>query len=237
MCEGEQSEPFVVADGHTLLRCLHCGTVYVHPLPTPELSKALHTDAYDGAQSGYFAKVDTKMRRSRHRLRLLRKYVSGRRFLDVGCSGGFMVEAAREAGYEATGIDIDAVSIDYARQHYPENAFFNRTVEEFQQSYKEQFDLIYCSEVIEHVPQPRAFVKAIADLLAPEGILFITTPDISHWRVPKDIRTWIGFAPPAHCVYFTPGSLIGLIEEFGIRVIRRRWAFKPGIKLIGRGSS
>jgi 2-polyprenyl-3-methyl-5-hydroxy-6-metoxy-1,4-benzoquinol methylase len=201
-------------------------------LPTPELSKALHTDAYDGARSGYFAKVDTKMRRSRHRLRLLRKYVSGRRFLDVGCSGGFMVEAAREAGYEATGLDIDVVSIDYAREHFPEIALFNRTVEEFRALYSGKFDLIYCSEVIEHVPQPRPFMSAIAELLAPGGILFITTPDISHWRVPKDIRTWIGFAPPAHCVYFTPDSLIRLIEDVGLRLIRRRWAFKPGIKLI-----
>lgn len=174
------------------------------------------------------------MRRSRHRLRLLRRYVTGRRFLDVGCSGGFMVEAARAAGYEATGLDIDVVSIDYAREHFPENAFFTRTVEEFDQLYKGQFDLIYCSEVIEHVPQPRPFLNAIVALLAPGGILFITTPDISHWRVPKDIRTWIGFAPPAHCVYFTPNSLIRLTTEVGLQLVRRRWAFKPGIKLICR---
>ena len=41
----------------------------------------------------------------------------------------------------------------------------------------------------------------------------------------------IAECPPAHCLYFNPSSLIGLLARHGLELLRRRLAFKPGIKL------
>ncbi|MEE9249778.1 MAG: class I SAM-dependent methyltransferase [Alphaproteobacteria bacterium] len=235
VCRFETCRDFVAYNNIDLFSCADCGTVFMHPLPTAEEVAEIYDDSYDGATTGYFAKVDKKMRRARGRMRYLSRFVGSGRFLDIGCNGGFMVEAARERGFEAHGLDMDGVSIAYARKHCPENRYFHGTVERFAAAAEApRFDLVYCSEVIEHVPDVHGFVSAIAELLGPDGVLFITTPDISHWRRSRDLLAWDAFCPPSHCIYFNPGSLKLLLERYGLRVIRRRPAFKPGIKLVCR---
>ena len=96
------------------------------------------------------------------------------------------------------------------------------------------FDAVYCSEVIEHVPESRSFVAAIAGLMRPGAVLYITTPDISHWRRPKDLISWDGFSPPSHCVYFNPANLARLLAAHDLAVFKRFVSWKPVIKLLAR---
>tara|TARA_R110002124_G_scaffold65117_1_gene178271 strand:+ start:25602 stop:26057 length:456 start_codon:yes stop_codon:yes gene_type:complete len=104
VCDGAEQVFEMAARGHDLYRCGGCATIYVHGLPSNAEVAAGYDDSYDGATTGYFAKVDKKMRRSRGRIRQLKKLVpTGGRFLDVGCNGGFVVDAAREAGLDAWG--------------------------------------------------------------------------------------------------------------------------------------
>lgn len=216
----------------TLYRCGDCATVYLHPMPDEAALAALYTDAYDGALSGYFSKVDKKLRRSRARMKRLARRVPGGRFLDVGCNGGFMVEAARERGFDAHGVELDPVSLRYAREHYPANAYFEGRIEDYAPD--TPFDLIYSSEVIEHVPEVSDFVAAIARLLKPGGMFYVTTPDISHWRRPRRLADWDGFCPPSHCVYFTRSSLKALLARHGLETVHTGFAWKPGIKILAR---
>ncbi len=216
-----------------LFDCGSCRTIFMDPMPTASAVETMYHDSYADTSTGYFTKVEKKMKRSRGRIRQLARYVSGGSFLDVGCNGGFMVEAAREHGFEACGVDLDAVSIDYARKHYPQNRFVHGTVESMPAE-GSKYDLIYCSEVIEHVPDVQGFAAAVSSLLKPGGYFFITTPDISHWRRPRELTSWDAFNPPSHCIYFNPNSLKLLLEQHGLQVVSRRWAFKPGIKLTCR---
>jgi SAM-dependent methyltransferase len=211
VCRGAAAEPWFRDGRHLLRRCPRCALVWLDPLPSAEVTAALYGDPYNGATEGYFAKVETKMRRARGRARrLARAAGSAGRFLDIGCSGGFMVEAMRREGFEAHGLDLDRFAIGWAARRWPACRFYNEPVEGFA-ARGLVFDAIYCSEVIEHVPDPHGFVAAIAGLLRPGGLAYITTPDISHWRRPKD-----------------------LFAEHGLNLYERRLAFKPGIKRIFR---
>ncbi len=125
VCDSESCGDFMTHEGIDLYACAGCRTVFMHPLPTAEEVTGIYDDSYDGATAGYFAKVDKKIRRSRRRMRYLSRFVQGGAFLDIGCNGGFMVEAARERGFDAHGLDIDGVSIAYARRHYPKYRFFH----------------------------------------------------------------------------------------------------------------
>lgn len=236
-CGGQGHDLFKLHHGMTLLACRACGTVHLHPRPTAAETSALYSDAYGNASESYFSKVDKKLRRSRRRMGVLARLTpDGQpkgRFLDIGCNGGFIVEAARERGFDAYGLDIDPVSIDYARRHYPANRFVLSTLEDYA-PHAPRFDLIYCSEVIEHLADPRGFIDTLFDLLAPGGLFFLTTPDISHWRRARDVTRWDGFCPPSHCVYFNPRSLTALLRRAGFVGVERRWSFKPGIKLTCR---
>ena len=240
ICGAAPHRPFIRHDGWTLFECRACGLVFVDPMPSAEEIGGLYDDAYAGATEGYFAKVGAKMRRTRRRCRALARQAprpsgeAGRgRFLDVGCNGGFMVEAARELGFAATGLDPDPVSIDWARAHYPANRFVHGTIEDFDPG-AERFAAVYCSEVIEHAPDANRFVAAIAAAMAPGAALYLTTPDIGHWRRPREVRRWDAFAPPGHCLYFNPTNLTRLLAKHGLEVFRRRLALKPGIKLLAR---
>lgn len=211
--------------------------MFMDPPPSAETVAALYRDAYQGATGGYFGKVDKKMRRSRGRARTLRRLLRDRpapTLIDIGANGGFMVEAARQLGFRAVGVEIDPVSVAYARQHYPDNRFCEGSIESFAAQSDERFDAAYCSEVIEHVVDANSFVAAIAALLRPGGILYLTTPDIGHWRRPRDVTTWDAFAPPSHCLYFTRRALTGLLANHGLAIIRRRFNWKPGHKVLAR---
>ena len=90
--------------GMTLHRCGGCASVYMDPPPTDADRHAMYDDPYHGASEGYYAKREKKMRRCAKRARMLDAYVTtGKTFLEIGSSGGFMVEAMRQRGYEATG--------------------------------------------------------------------------------------------------------------------------------------
>jgi 2-polyprenyl-3-methyl-5-hydroxy-6-metoxy-1,4-benzoquinol methylase len=88
--------------------------------------------------------------------------------------------------------------------------------------------------VIEHVPQPQLFLRDIYRLLLPGGLLYLTTPDISHWRRPRKLENWDGFCPPSHLLYFNPANLISLVQRCGFELVSRRPAWKPGVKLVLR---
>ncbi len=235
-CCGAESRHFVHVDDMDLYECVDCGFVYQHPMPSAEEFRQRNSDSYKGATIGYFAKVDSKMRRSRRRMRHLKRMLtpgSGRCFLDVGCNAGFMVEAAREQGFEAWGIDLDPESIAYAREHYPGNHFFHGTIEEFAPGHQ-PFDAVYCSEVIEHVPYADRFIAAIANVMRPGGVLYLTTPDIGHWRRQHLSERADAELAHGHCLFFKPRNLALMLRRYGLDVFKRRIAWKPGIKVFAR---
>lgn len=91
--------------------------------------------------------------------------------LDIGCREGYQSEKLLALGYEVTSIDIEC---SYTKCIYMDA---NKPLS-FSDSY---FDLIWCSEVIEHLDNPRAFVKECKRILKPEGVMILTTPNSCFW--------------------------------------------------------
>lgn len=137
----------------------------------------------------------------------------------------------REAGFDSYGIDLSQEAIDYGKENFPQNTFHNLPIEEAANQLP-QCDLIYCSEVIEHVLDLDSFVSNLAALMKPGGYLYLTTPDAGDRRCPKDLRDWYGFKPPEHCLYFTLNSLKKSLGRHGIIVKKRYFQFKDGLKVL-----
>lgn len=215
VCEGLVVRPFADLGNRRFSRCRSCRTVFQDPLQTAANSKAIHNDRYQGATVGYFQKTEKKLRRARGQMRWLRLLAPGGRLLDIGSNGGFLVEAAREFGLDASGIDIDPVSVAYAQRHFPQCTFYEGTVEELAPRV-EQFDLVFCSEVIEHIPAARDFIFSVARVLKPGGFLYITTPDINHWMRPHDATKWKSMRDPGHCVFYSRSGLKSILRTVGI---------------------
>ncbi len=212
------------------LACNHCGVVRVDPLPTTATLMDFYQSYY--ASGAYSLKQEKKIRRTLARLKHVRRHVSSGRFLDVGCNVGFAVEAARRAGFDAHGIEIDSKAVAYASKHFPQNTFTASTIEDFKPD--APFDLVYCTEVLEHVIDPVAFVGHLARLVKPKGYLMLTTPDAGHWRVPSRFVEWPEVKPLEHINWQTRRSLDLLLRGHGFETPRIRFNLKPNLRILAR---
>lgn len=104
--------------------------------------------------------------------------LAGLKILDIGCGGGLLAEPMARLGAEVTGIDVTTPAISAAKIHAESMQlaidYQVITAEDLAAS-GTKFDVIYASEVIEHVANRPLFVKAIATMLAPNGVVVITT--------------------------------------------------------------
>jgi len=104
--------------------------------------------------------------------------LAGVKILDIGCGGGLLAEPMARLGAKVTGIDVTAPAISAAKIHAESMQlaidYQVITAEDLAAS-GAKFDVIYASEVIEHVADRPLFIKAIATMLAPNGVVVITT--------------------------------------------------------------
>ena len=106
--------------------------------------------------------------------------LNGLRILDVGCGGGLMSEALACLGAQVVGVDASPGNVAAARLHaQSQNVLVDYWLGEPAEvlSPEERFDVVLALEVVEHVSDVPAFLSAAAALLAPGGMLFVSTID------------------------------------------------------------
>ncbi|HSH28842.1 MAG TPA: bifunctional 2-polyprenyl-6-hydroxyphenol methylase/3-demethylubiquinol 3-O-methyltransferase UbiG [Thiohalobacter sp.] len=105
--------------------------------------------------------------------------LEGRRVIDVGCGGGLLSEAMARAGAAVTGIDMGDAPLSVARLHLLESGlevdYRQTTAETMAHEQPGQFDVVTCLEMLEHVPDPAAVIRACAALVKPGGHVFFST--------------------------------------------------------------
>lgn len=104
--------------------------------------------------------------------------LSGLRILDVGCGGGLISEPLARLGARVTGIEPAEESIAAARLHAEGQSLaidYRVGRAEDLIAAGESFDAVVCLEVVEHVPDPGAFLAMIARLVEPGGLMILST--------------------------------------------------------------
>lgn len=213
-------------DDHALFRCGNCGFLFVHPYPTaPEVS-AYYAQRYNFVRPDFYPKIRSRRYRAFWRsLRFLR-YVRGRAVLEIGCGGGFMVNAFAQLGAKAVGVDVSASSIEFARNSFPGGTFYCEPIGQFGERGL-TFDFIFSSEVFEHLAGTADVMGAIAAAAKPGGYVYVSAPDLSHAAVPADIRQWPEISPPEHLQFFTRDALIACFRRYGFDLYREFPHKKP----------
>ncbi|MET3132211.1 2-polyprenyl-6-hydroxyphenyl methylase/3-demethylubiquinone-9 3-methyltransferase [Oxalobacteraceae bacterium GrIS 1.11] len=105
--------------------------------------------------------------------------LAGRRVLDIGCGGGILAESMAKKGAQVTGIDLSEKALKVADLHSLESGAQVRyqliAAEAMAEQEPGQYDIVTCMEMLEHVPDPAAVVRACATLVKPGGQVFFST--------------------------------------------------------------
>jgi len=128
----------------------------------------------DGPQKALHALNPVRLDYVRERTRL-----DDMRVLDVGCGGGLLSEALAQRSARVTAIDLAEDLVKVAKLHGLESGvqvdYRVQSVESLAAEQPGSFDAVTCMEMLEHVPDPAAILKACATLLKPGGSLFVST--------------------------------------------------------------
>jgi SAM-dependent methyltransferase len=226
-------------------RCKGCGLVFPNPMPLPaegvgELY-ALDPDSYFQHHD-----ADAKLSGARQLLADAERLTGGRgRILDVGSGRGDVLVAAREAGWEAVGIDLSPSFAEYASKR--SGAEVRREPIERCGFAAGSFDAVILAAVLEHLYDPDETVREIARVLRPGGAFFVDVPNEAglYFRLGNLYqklrgRDWVvNVAPtfePFHVFGFGPRSLRALLAKHGLAV--REWRVYGGRSMVpGRGGA
>jgi 2-polyprenyl-3-methyl-5-hydroxy-6-metoxy-1,4-benzoquinol methylase len=129
------------------------------------------------------------------------------KILDIGCATGLFLLAAREEGWTPYGIDISSPMVKFMREvfHIPGQC---GQYEEMDLTAAGPFDVLYCSHVIEHIPNPVGWVEKFRRDLAPDGLLLLNVPNqYSADRVVKRFAKRIGLGKDNWAPWRTPDHL------------------------------
>lgn len=229
VCGGGAASLFAHKNEWRFVRCDGCGFVYLDPMPTQETLNELYAD--DRAISeAFYPKARGRHQRGLLRALRLLPHVWHRRAIDVGCGGGFVTDGLRRCGAIATGVDVSAAAIAYARRNYPHCTFHCASFNEFRPPHT--YDFVYTSELIEHVAKLDEFMNLMVALTHAGSRVYVTTPDLGSERRPADVVAWDVFAPPYHVQFFDQQTLSRLFSAHGFRALQRYPDRKSGLRML-----
>jgi 2-polyprenyl-3-methyl-5-hydroxy-6-metoxy-1,4-benzoquinol methylase len=192
-------------------------------MPPYEELAALYEGDYFGRRgaTGYddYAEQEEEYGASfQEEVRLLRRYLTSGRVLDVGCGYGYFLEAAEAAGFEGHGIDVSAKAVQETARRLP-GRVHHGDVRDCPALGPEEFDVVFVSHLIEHIPEPVSFVAALSRILKASGIAIFVTPNIHSPLARLSRSRWVSLKVPEHVAYYNPETIRRLLEEGGLEVI------------------
>lgn len=226
VCGGGQFEHLFLKRNEAFVRCTACTLMLINPPPDLDSSAATYDEDYSHA---YIRKADKKLKRCAGWVtRVQRRFVASGRWLDVGCSAGFVVRAAADQGFDAHGVEVESAAVEYGREAL-KLANLRCGILEGQGYPDNYFDVISLYDVIEHLPDLNRLVTELARILAPGGVVEIRTPNVGHWQTPRYLSTWKEVKPSEHLYYFSFTTLKTLFENHGFLVRHKRLMLKPAL--------
>jgi len=170
------------------------------------------------------------------RLGWIKSFVNleGKKVVDIGCGGGILAESIAQSGADATGIDLSEKALKVAELHALEVGanltYRSISAEALAAEQPEQYDVVTCMEMLEHVPDPASVVQACAKLCKPGGTLFFSTLNRSPKSylfaiigaeyilklLPKGTHEYSKFIKPSELVAFTRNAGLEMIGIKGL---------------------
>jgi SAM-dependent methyltransferase len=158
---------------------------------------------------------------------LLAEVSAGDRALDLGCGSGAFTALLSQRGARAIGVDIAESALARARHEHPAGDYRLASINGPLPLADNSFELVWASEVIEHVADTAAWLSEVRRVLVPAGRLLLTTPN--HGRLRVALGGVERFSEPLgdHLHLYTARSLAVLLDQFHFAGVEVRRATGP----------
>ncbi len=204
-----------LAEHGDIVRCKQCGMVYTNPQPDPEALLNIYKEVEDPL---YLEETKAREYTFKRSLDHLHRFVKPPgRLLDVGCYTGAFMEAAGAAGWEVSGTELSTWAAEIARKTQT-GPVYEVPLDQLPVP-PAHFDVITFWDVMEHLPQPAAFLQDVAHLLKPGGVIGFSTHMVDSWAV-RLLGTRYPFFMDMHLVHFSRATTKRLLEEQGFELLR-----------------
>lgn len=140
------------------------------------------------------------------------------KLMDVGCGNGNMLRLATKLGWQSTGLEVDPAAVRAARGRGLN--VLEGTYERLNE-YKQSFDCIVCSHVLEHVHSPQDMLIKMKEALKPNGLLLLTLPNATSALRYHFGANWRGLEAPRHLAIPSMLQLKATLEAMGFSV--KQW--------------
>lgn len=155
--------------------------------------------------------------------------LQGVKALDVGCGAGILSEALYAQGATVSAIDMSEAALTVARLHAQDKhcdiSYHQATAEEFAHQHAGQFPLVTCMEMLEHVPNIQSTLSALAQLVAPGGVLVVSTinktwqAQLQMIELAENVLNWLPRGTHEYHKFITPAELVAMAQQCGLEMV------------------
>ncbi len=153
---------------------------------------------------------------------LLTRTASPGRALDVGCGHGGFVAFLRSLGFDASGLELSPSVVEFARATFGVPIEVGR-LEDRLDITSSSLDLVVVMDVLEHLPDPPATLRRVADVLRPEGLIFFQTPRYPEGASRAELEArddlFLRMLVPEHLYLFSRSSVQRLLQQVDVGIV------------------
>ena len=202
-------------DGYDVVACQNCGFCFASSIPEQSMFNQYYRDLSKYEHQGLMNELsEYDISRYSKSAQLLSEFVEDKqaRILDVGCSTGGLLNALKQVGYKNLhGLEPSPLCARLARQRYDVEVFTGSLSD--LPAPPSSYDLIILGSVIEHIRDLKSALTQLRVLLSPNGLVYIDAPDAT--RFGETTEAPFQEFSTEHINYFSPITLINLMEEIG----------------------
>ena len=218
LCQSDDFKKLYVINAFDIVKCRKCGLVYTNPQPGLEDIKRFYKEK--DAHIDPAEERDIFIQRFKRIIKTIERFKGkGKgKLLDIGCSYGYFLKLAEEYGWEGYGVEISDYVSRYCREELNLNIFTGGLSEAH---YPDQhFDVITMFHTLEHVQDPRGWLREINRILKRDGLMVVAVPNIGSLKAMLAKKDWELFKAPEHLYHFSRQTLILLLVKTGFQPVR-----------------
>ena len=218
LCHGRQFATVYSSILWDILRCQNCG-IFLKRLNKPQTVNLYDSQYYDDYPYSNFFKLNQNY--FKNKVRTIKKYTSASNpyILDAGCGWGDFLNVVKGEKLPYLGIDLSpaAIAICKNKNLLTKKASFEDLLKE-----KMMFDAIVSFQTIEHIKDPILFLKMARQVLAPKGIILLTSPNNNSPLRYILREKWSVYNIDSHFTFFNKETLKMTLEKVGFINVKVR---------------